>query len=255
MPHFIKTNRSEFNDSLIQEANGLELLRTQIKRYQIQHLNIPKVHSVTASKLVIEKIHSHRATSKQMNELGKGLALLHKVTHNQFGLAQSNYIGLSTQVNVFSDNWGEFFVNQRLGYQVGLIKDDTIKSKFQAGLENYKYPLIEFLNKTCGHASLVHGDLWSGNVLFDQSRVWLIDPAVYYADREVDLAMTQMFAGFDEAFYQGYEEILPLTCAYSKKKIIYNLYHYLNHYNLFGAGYLAGCLNGFEFLSGIRSFL
>jgi fructosamine-3-kinase len=91
----------------------------------------------------------------------------------------------------------------------------------------------------------LHGDLWSGNVLFDSNQCWLIDPAVYYGDSEVDLAMTEMFGGFSNAFYHAYFQIRSRSSTYANKRTIYNLYHYLNHYNLFGDSYLSRCREGF----------
>ncbi|MEZ5473364.1 MAG: fructosamine kinase family protein [Marinicella sp.] len=105
---------------------------------------------------------------------------------------------------------------------------------------------IAWLNQHCSRFSLLHGDLWSGNVLFDAQNVWLIDPAVYFGDSETDIAMTEMFGGFPEAFYAAYQSVKPLSSAYPKKRILYNLYHYLNHYNLFGSAYLPACERGFQ---------
>ena len=92
-----------------------------------------------------------------------------------------------------------------------------------------------------------HGDLWSGNVLYEKS-VYLIDPAVYFGDSEVDIAMSEMFGDFSSHFYKAYDALLPLSDEYSTKKKIYNLYHYLNHYNLFGISYLDSCINYFKVL-------
>ncbi|MCB1581549.1 MAG: fructosamine kinase family protein [Xanthomonadales bacterium] len=92
----------------------------------------------------------------------------------------------------------------------------------------------------------MHGDLWSGNVMFDKEHVWLIDPAVYFGDSEADIAMTEMFGGFSSEFYLAYQSVRPLTDAYPTKRLIYNLYHYLNHYNLFGASYLSPCLRAIQ---------
>jgi fructosamine-3-kinase len=181
-----------------------------------------------------------------MAQLGRGLAWLHQVEQRQYGFGADNYIGLSPQRNVWADSWGVFFVEYRLGYQVGRVKNAGIHAHFQNILTQHQTKLTDFLNTHCPHPSLVHGDLWSGNVLFDAKHVWLIDPAVYHADREGDLAMTEMFGGFHPAFYQAYDETYPLSPTYPQKKIIYNLYHYLNHYNLFGDSYLTGCQHGFE---------
>ncbi|MCV6625561.1 MAG: fructosamine kinase family protein, partial [Cellvibrionaceae bacterium] len=145
-----------------------------------------------------------------------------------------------------SSDWGAFFNHQRLQYQLSLIADAKIRQQWQQILDQQAPLLREFLNNNCQHPSLLHGDLWNGNVLFDKAGVWLIDPAVYCGDREVDLAMTEMFGGFSEEFYRAYDSIYPRTDAYRSKRDIYNLYHYLNHYNLFGSDYLRGCEKGWE---------
>ena len=143
---------------------------------------------------------------------------------------------------------GAFFVEHRLDFQVGLIKINSIKEEFQEILLNKRNKLVEFLNLTCEHPSLVHGDLWSGNVIFDEKDVWLIDPSSYYAHREVDIAMTEVFLGFSQEFYDAYNEEYALSENYETNKIIYNLYHYLNHYNLYGNTYLAECKKAFDFI-------
>jgi len=127
-----------------------------------------------------------------------------------------------------------------------LIKQSSLKKHFKQELTQYQQTLIDFLNANCEQASLVHGDLWSGNVLFDHHAVWLIDPAIYFGDREVDLAMTEMFGGFTDNFYRAYDKIYPRTAVYDQKKVLYNLYHYLNHYNLFGGAYLPACQAAFN---------
>jgi fructosamine-3-kinase len=122
------------------------------------------------------------------------------------------------------------------------------KREFEKVLNQRKENLINYLNETTTHPSLVHGDLWSGNYLCDSEKVYLIDPAVYFGDREVDLAMSEMFGGFSPAFYQAYDTAYPRSADYPHKKKIYNLYHYLNHYNLFGQSYLGPCRELFEIL-------
>ncbi len=246
MAIFTKHNHSSFKDSLIKEAQGLELLSKEIEDNNIPYLKIPEVNFVDQQELRITRINVGPASINQMQQLGQGLASLHKIPQQHFGFKRDNYIGLSKQKNESSENWGEFFVEYRLAYQVNLITDQVIKNRFEQSLKNSQHKLIDFLNLNSNPPSLVHGDLWSGNVLFDKSNVWLIDPAVYYADREVDVAMTEMFGGFSQDFYQAYNEIQPLNPGYQQKKIIYNLYHYLNHYNLFGSSYLSACERGFD---------
>lgn len=163
-----------------------------------------------------------------------------------YGLEYDNYIGLSKQKNIQTTNWGEFFVDYRLKYQIDKIVDEKLKDRFTNKLNKSKVNLIDFLNNSCKEPSLVHGDLWSGNVLFDNKDVYLIDPSAHYADREVDIAMTRLFGGFDDVFYEYYDRTYPLSKQYLLKEPIYNLYHYLNHYNLFGSMYLSNCVENFR---------
>ncbi len=249
MEIFCKKNHIN-NDSLIKESKGLELLE-EILLSSNSSIKIPRVYSVDRKELKIEKIDSKISTSQHMKRLGIELAKLHKIEFPDFGLSYDNYIGLNLQKNILTDNWGEFFFTYRLDFQVQMIKNKNIKDEFEIILKKYKKRLIDFFNDTTKHASLVHGDLWSGNVLFDQDSIYLIDPAVYYGDREVDIAMTHMFGGFSNDFYENYNLNYPLSYEYETKEILYNLYHYLNHYNLFGNSYLSSCIRGFEFINKI----
>ena len=154
------------------------------------------------------------------------LAALHRQTGARFGWHRNNSIGLSPQRNDWSDDWVEFWRERRLRPQFE-----------RAGL---KCEFFEHLLE--GHRpqpSLLHGDLWSGNAGFTREGPVVFDPAVYYGDREADLAMTELFGGFPSGFYDAYHAAYPLEPGYQKRKHLYNLYHLLNHLNLFGAGYLA----------------
>ena len=163
--------------------------------------------------------------------LARMLAKLHRHTGERFGWTGDNWIGLSPQKNAWSDDWVGFYRDCRLLPQLeraGLTGEalpvlDRLKSFF----ENYK-PV----------PSLLHGDLWNGNVGFTTEGPVMFDPAVYYGDREADLAMTELFGGFPREFYVAYEEVWPLDPGYAARTPLYNLYHLLNHLNLFGGGYL-----------------
>jgi len=238
---FRKTNTSPFEDALKCEAEGLELLRAGVANTGCAALAVPKVISVSEPELVIPHIKQRQPTHALMSALGEGLACLHKLPQSCYGLGHDNYIGLSPQKNRWCDNWGEFFRDDRLGYQISRIQDAKLRNEFQEVLARNGEALEAFLNEHCVRPSLLHGDLWAGNALFDGTKAWLIDPAVYYGDREADLAMTEIFGGFTMDFYQAYDSVWPRTSAYAAKKDIYNLYHALNHYNLFGSGYLGQC--------------
>ncbi|MBW4933022.1 fructosamine kinase family protein [Marinobacter sp. F4206] len=246
---YTKHNTTGFSDALICEAEGLEQLASVLEIAGVENVRIPEVLGVDHETLKMTAIQAARADDRTLELLGEGLASLHRIVQTSYGWRRDNYIGLAPQPNQWTANWGDFFVRDRLGYQVSRITDATIRQEFEQLLDQHGPVVIEWLNRHCEHPSLLHGDLWRGNALFDGRDAWLIDPAIYCGDREADLAMTEMFGGFGAAFYRGYDRIYPRSASYDRKREIYNLYHYLNHYNLFGGGYLSGCKRGFLALS------
>lgn len=246
---FTKRNRSRHEDHLLCEARGLGALRGAASDTGI---DIPEVLHVDRETLVMPLIRSGRCSAAQWKILGQGLASIHARPQPRFGFEEDNYIGLNPQPNAFEESWGRFFLRQRLGFQVGLIADRTRRRDFSQRLQQRALRVQEFLDGEPVAPSLVHGDLWNGNVLCgEDGRVWLIDPAIYHADAEVDLAMTEMFGGFPAEFYAAYRACRPESRNWPLKKRIYNLYHYLNHLNLFGDAYLGGCEAGFAVLESI----
>ncbi len=246
MNYFIKHYNNK--ESLIKEVQGLKTLRAFLQKEDISEVDIPEVIGYDRTTLTLQKIENKKPTPLQMQQFATALAKIHQVRFKEYGLSYDNFIGLNPQKNSLSQEWGAFFADFRLNFQIDLIKESHIRTLFKKILINNRYKLISFLNETCEHASLVHGDLWSGNLLFSFEQIYLIDPAIYYGDREVDIAMSEMFGGFSKEFYSTYDEQLPLSKAYQDKAIIYNLYHYLNHYNLFGDSYLHDCEEGLSFL-------
>jgi fructosamine-3-kinase len=174
--------------------------------------------------------------NKSWQEMGRKLAAMHKPTSNQgFGWDINNTIGSTPQINNFSNSWIEFYTQNRLGYQFKLAKKRggsfPLADKLLAAIP-------KLLANHLVQPSLLHGDLWGGNAGFTvEDEPVIFDPATYFGDREVDIAMTELFGGFPLAFYQGYEEVYPLSKGYEQRKTLYNLYHVLNHFNLFGGGY------------------
>ena len=177
----------------------------------------------------------------QQKLLGKGLALLHQASteelNKNFGWESEGFIGSSEQLKGWDSNWGNFFVNFRLIPQLRKAE------KWGIRVNDYKNDLLSissFLNKHCPVPSLIHGDLWSGNCGSNEHGLGSIfDPACYWADREVDISMTKLFGGFNRDFYEGYEEVWPTEKFSEKRTNIYNLYHLLNHANIFGGSYKA----------------
>ncbi|WP_218079858.1 fructosamine kinase family protein [Anthocerotibacter panamensis] len=170
--------------------------------------------------------------------LGERLALLHRTLapHGYgYGWHCTNAIGATPQPNPWTAEWVDFWARYRLGFQLELAR----RKGFNTGSGEKLLALLpDFFVDYRPQPSLVHGDLWSGNVAFTPAGEPVIfDPALYWADREVDLAMTELFGGFAAPFYRAYEQVYPLDPGYPRRKTLYNLYHVLNHFNLFGGGY------------------
>lgn len=237
--YFVKLGDS--TAQLEAEAAGLaELARAGAIR-------VPRVVAVggddESSWLALEYIELGRGTADSMTRLGKELAALHRVTTSRFGWMRDNTIGTTPQVNTPADDWVEFFRERRLRFQLELAAQKSHRHGLQVDGERLLAAMGAFFDGYAPQPSLLHGDLWSGNVGFDETGApVLFDPAVYYGDREADLAMTRLFGGFGRDFYRAYEEELPLDPGFERRCELYNLYHILNHYNLFGGGYLGQAL-------------
>ena len=165
---------------------------------------------------------------------------MHRVTSDQFGWYRDNTIGSTEQKNRHEADWVIFWGEYRLRFQLDLAVARGAGSRSM----DRGYRLIECLADFMGghepEPSLLHGDLWSGNYAFTRAgEPTIFDPAVYYGDREAELAMTELFGGFSRDFYAAYRQAWPLDAGYSTRKKLYNLYHVLNHFNLFGGGYLS----------------
>ncbi|WP_320663721.1 fructosamine kinase family protein [Prochlorococcus sp. MIT 1223] len=178
--------------------------------------------------------------NRNQTNLGKGLAMLHKNSENnnqeKFGWPNDGFIGSNLQKGGWMKNWGEFFVEFRLKPQLSLAaKQGKINGDFQRFLGK----VISFLNQHDPKPALVHGDLWGGNVATNKNNKGILfDPASYWADKEVDIAMTYLFGGFTNDFYNAYNEISPQSELAIKRIDIYNLYHLINHANIFGGSYI-----------------
>jgi fructosamine-3-kinase len=225
-PCFRKANEARFADAFAAEAQGLAALRAAGVRAPE-----PLAFGVQAGEayLLVEYLELRKDGDWQA--LGRMLAAQHRRHGTRFGWARDNFIGATPQQNGWLADWPTFFTERRLAPQLRL----ALENGFRLEPGN----VVELLAQHRPQPSLLHGDLWSGNAGFlaDGSPV-LFDPAVYYGDREADLAMTELFGGFPQAFYAAYEAAYPLEPGYALRKHLYNLYHLLNHLNLFGGGYL-----------------
>jgi fructosamine-3-kinase len=169
---------------------------------------------------------------------GQQLAKMHQHTQDSFGWACENTIGSTPQINNYETDWVTFWQKYRLQYQLDLaLKKGFSHHDYLAGQE-LNESINKFFTSYQPVASLLHGDLWGGNCSKDSmGNPVLYDPAVYFGDRETDLAMTELFGGFGSRFMDSYHEIYPVDQGYNSRKKLYNLYHILNHFNLFGGGY------------------
>jgi fructosamine-3-kinase len=235
---FLKWNDAEkFPGMFAAEAQGLSLLRTP------GVIHVPEVIASGVSGayqyLLLEHIDEARPSGNYWETFGKRLAALHKITNKGFGLDHSNYIGSLQQNNIQCSSWIDFFITQRLKTQLKIAAN---KNRIDTGAMKAFDVLIEKLKDLLPteRPSLLHGDLWSGNVMTNnKGEPCLIDPAVYFGNREVDLAMARLFGGFDNSFLKSYHHSFPLLPGYAERFDIYNLYPLLVHVNLFGGGYLS----------------
>lgn len=232
--YFVKLNQASQVAMFEAEALGLEdMLATA-------SIRVPQPlcwgTAGNSSYLVLEWLEMGAGNTKCWEEMGRQLARMHQWGDGgRFGWKINNTIGSTPQINTWTENWVEFYINHRLGYQFQLARRRGGNFPQEAKL---LAAIPELLTDHQVQPSLVHGDLWGGNGGCTVSGEPVIfDPATYFGDREVDIAMTELFGGFPAAFYRGYNEVFPLDAGYEQRKILYNLYHILNHFNLFGGGY------------------
>jgi len=232
---FVKLNAATMLEMFEAERAGLEELQSA------DAIRVPRPLAVgregAQAWLVLEDIPFGRPGPGSARNAGRQLAALHRKTAPAFGWHRDNTIGATPQPNAWTPDWADFWREQRLGHQLRLAArrghggrlqtlGERLLTRFDALLDHDPTP------------SLLHGDLWGGNIGYTtDGEPVIFDPAVYYGDREADLAMTELFGGFGGEFYAGYREAWPVDAGYAARKVLYNLYHVLNHLNLFGGGY------------------
>lgn len=229
---FLKQNNNAADDMFIREFEGLMALRVE----NGPRVPEPLLHGIDF--LLLEDLAPARRAADYWQSFGHQLAALHSNINSQFGFDNDNYIGSTAQDNTWNDDGFLFFGQNRLGKQAELgLNNGYLSAQDKDQIER----LIDNLNQLVPEqpASLLHGDLWSGNAISDSDgNPALIDPAVHYGWAEADLAMTDLFGGFSDSFYDAYNEVNPLESGWRERFPIYNLYHLLNHVNLFGISYL-----------------
>ncbi|MFN3925735.1 MAG: fructosamine kinase family protein [Pseudanabaenaceae cyanobacterium] len=229
----------------INTADRLEMMRAEyLALHELRNTNtiaVPTPICLGASAqhtfLVLEWLelkNSRRDQDWQL--LGKQLAQLHRVTSRYgFGWHMHNTIGVTPQINTWEKDWQTFWIEHRLKPQLEMAR----RKGYYPRISTQKLLAVipYFFQNYQPLPSLVHGDLWSGNLSFCEGQPVIFDPALYYGDREVDIAMTELFGRLPQAFYQSYNDHFPLDAGYPMRRSLYNLYHILNHYNLFGGIY------------------
>lgn len=240
---FVKMNSIRNSEFFTAESLGLRALAST------GEIGVPKVlasgvdQGRSCSFLMLEYIESKVRTKEYWEVFGYELAGLHRAECSQFtktskyGFLEDNYIGANRQKNSIKDRWVDFYRECRLMPQIKMADsylDSAMRKRFIRLLDH----LEDYLREP-EFPSLLHGDLWNGNVLCgNDGKAWILDPAVYVGDFETDIAMTQLFGGFPDRFYAAYNEINPIDKGYSERRNLYHLYHLLNHLNLFGGTYL-----------------
>jgi protein-ribulosamine 3-kinase len=238
---FLKSNSHPPKDFFPMEAQGLELLR------QAQSgLKIPKPLGMEPGPnprlFLLEYVESSSPSIGFHTRFAKALAHMHRVTHEFHGLDHDNYIGSTVQQNTPETDGLIFFREHRLRFQQVMAREAGIlPAKVDQRLDRLLDKLDSFLDISGEKPALLHGDLWSGNYFqaSQDQQPCIFDPAVYFGLRESDLAMTELFGRLPDSFYQAYHSVFPLNPGYEERRDLYNLYHMLNHLNLFGGAYLS----------------
>ena len=242
---FMKANAKENASFFTAEATGLSAIASTgtIDTPRILCTGTDDGEQVGYSFLLLDYIESGKKRADYWETFARELAAMHNadtkafVNGGKFGFSQSNYIGARPQTNTPAENWVSFFREQRLAPQFKAA-DSNFTSNDRTLITKLLDHLEDFLAEP-EKPSLLHGDLWSGNVFCGKNgKALLIDPAAYVGHKEADIAMTELFGGFPQSFYDAYREVNPLQDGYEERRDLYNLYHLLNHLNMFGQNYL-----------------
>lgn len=238
--YFVKRNQPHLIEMFKAEYLALEQMQ------QISQLAIPKplAFGKTIEHSFIIMSYLPLQSSGDESELAQGIAQMHKIVEKNYGWQYNNTIGSTPQSNHQHSNWLDFWIQQRLNPQLKRLAQNGYHQGLLECADKLYIRVEQMLSEHQPPASMCHGDLWSGNVAYVQNgQAAIFDPALYYGDRETDLAMTELFGGFSQRFYTAYNEVFPIENEYRERKILYNLYHILNHANLFGGSYISQAQN------------
>ena len=232
--YFIKTNDARLAYMFEAEAEGLQEMASS----HTVRVPAPVCYGEHGNRSFVVMENLELTARADMKLFGQQLAAMHRVTQKQFGWRIDNTIGATPQPNTLTDDWITFWRNQRLGFQLKLAARNGYGGELQMLGERLLSDFPVLFESYHPEASMLHGDLWSGNYsgLPDGEPV-IFDPAFYYGDREADIAMTTLFGSFGESFYAAYNEAWPLDDGYKVRKTFYNIYHIINHTNMFGSSY------------------
>jgi len=234
---FLKWNASDHAELFLKEAFGLNEMRLAGSSLVIPEVIWSKEVDDFPGLLLMEYLQPASNTSGMDERLGRGIAQLHRKTASSFGFHHANYCGTTLQDNTWTDNWPEFYAQQRIWGLVEQIKKSRGMSLEELKIYEKLVVRIPVLLPNQAMPSLIHGDLWSGNYMYTANGPALIDPACYYADREMELGMMKLFGGFSSRVWEAYQEEFPLPDDWEERNRLYQLYHVLNHYLLFGVSY------------------
>jgi protein-ribulosamine 3-kinase len=235
----LKSNRHAPPGMFQAEADGLAALRSSGTSLVIPR--VVAVHDAAPAFLVLEYLDAGARVGDFDERLGRGLAELHRSTNARFGFWRDNYCGATMQPNSWTESWIDFYAASRLGHQARLASDaGRLDGGERVAIDRFINRLGDWIDEPANGPSLIHGDLWSGNLHCDTGgHPALIDPAVYFAHREAELGMMTLFGGFSQRVFDAYHEALPLEPGWRDRNALYRLYHVMNHLNLFGGAYHA----------------
>lgn len=241
--YFVKTSQPGRQFMFAAEARGLQTIASS------QTVKVPQAicygENQVQSYIVLESLDLSGRLDQAL--FAEQLAAMHAVSANQFGWDIDNTIGDTLQKNRWMDNWLVFWSEQRLGFQLQLAAKNGYGGELQSLGEKLLIEMPLLFTHREVKPSMLHGDLWAGNVAgLSDGRPVIFDPAFYYGDREAELAMSYLFGGFTADFYASYQNAFPLDDGFTVRKTFYNLYHVINHLNIFGGGYHAQAIRMLE---------